>query len=91
MTPDRLAKVEQLLHEAMQLAPSKRAAFVANINDADVRAEVSSLLAAEGEQGKSTINDVIGEAAQVALDEPFAGQRAWPLPGSAADWPRRHG
>ena len=73
MTPDRLAKVEQLLHEAMQLAPSKRAAFVANINDADVRAEVSSLLAAEGEQGKSTINDVIGEAAQVALDEPFAG------------------
>jgi eukaryotic-like serine/threonine-protein kinase len=73
LTTDRLAKVEQLLHEAMQLAPSKRAAFVANINDADVRAEVSSLLAAEGEQGKSTINDVIGEAAQVALDEPFAG------------------
>ena len=44
MTADRWAEVEQLLHDALQLTPEERAAFVADISNADVRAEVSSLL-----------------------------------------------
>src|SRR5437667_3434550 len=57
----------------MQVAPGDRAAFVAKIDAADVRAEVASLLAAQSERGGSVIDAVIGEAAQAVLDEPFAG------------------
>ena len=74
MTADRWGQVERLLHEAMQLAPGDRAAFVANIDEADVRAEVASLLAAQSERGASIIDAVIGEAAQAVLDEPFTGR-----------------
>src|SRR2546426_1510872 len=58
----------------MQLAPGDRAAFVENIAAADVRAEVTSLLAAQSERGASLIDAVIGEAAQAVLDEPFTGR-----------------
>jgi len=74
VTADRWAEVEQLLHDALQLTPEERAAFVANIGNADVRAEVSSLLAAEGESNESIVDAVIGEAAQAVLDDPFPGQ-----------------
>jgi tetratricopeptide (TPR) repeat protein len=74
VTGDRWAEVERLLHEAMQLAPNRRAAFVANIAAADVRAEVASLLAAHSERGASVIDAVIGDAAQAVLDEPFTGR-----------------
>jgi eukaryotic-like serine/threonine-protein kinase len=73
VTGDRWDEVERLLYKAMQLAPGDRATFVANIGDADVRAEVTSLLAAQSERGASVIGAVIGEAAQAVLDEPFTG------------------
>ena len=73
MTADRWAEVEQLLHDALQLRPEERAAFLADISNADVRAEVSSLLAAECEPDGSIVDAVIGEAAQAVLDEPFTG------------------
>src|SRR4051812_4609918 len=46
MTPDRWAEVEKRLHDGVQLAPADRAAFLDQIEDADVRLEVASLLAA---------------------------------------------
>jgi serine/threonine-protein kinase len=46
---------------------------LADISNADVRAEVSSLLAAECEPDGSIVDAVIGEAAQAVLDEPFTG------------------
>ena len=48
VTADRWEDVEKQLHQARLLAPDERAGFVANIGDADVRAEVASLLTAEG-------------------------------------------
>jgi serine/threonine protein kinase/Tol biopolymer transport system component len=68
MTADRSRQSERLLHEAVQLPPRERSAFVSNIGDPEVRAEVASLLAAQGERG------AVGEAAQVVLDEPLPGR-----------------
>ena len=62
MTAERWREVERLLHEALQLAPGDRAAFVANIVDRDLRAEVDSLLAADSAEGRSKIGVLIGEA-----------------------------
>ena len=56
MTADRWAEVERLLHDALQLTPEKRAAFLSDIGNADVRAEVSSLLAAECEPDGSIVD-----------------------------------
>jgi hypothetical protein len=47
MTDSERRNVASLLHEAKQLAPGEREVFVGNISDADVRAEVCSLLAAD--------------------------------------------
>ena len=71
MTQVGRAEVERLLHGARPLAPAERAAFVANIHDADVRAAVASLLAADSPQGTSAMQTVIGGAAAVALAEPL--------------------
>jgi tetratricopeptide (TPR) repeat protein len=73
MTSESWREVERLLHEALQLAPGDRAAFVANIGDPDLRAEVASLLDADSAESSSKLGLLIGEAAQVALEEPSGG------------------
>src|SRR5262245_11216479 len=67
MTRDQLVTIERLLHEALQLPSSTRAAFVTGISDADVRQEVASLLAADADP-TSGIGLVIGEAAALATE-----------------------
>ncbi|HEU0004592.1 MAG TPA: protein kinase [Terriglobia bacterium] len=74
MTADRWAEVERLLHDALQRTPEERAAFLADISNADVRAEVSSLLAAECEPDGSIVDAVIAEAASTVVEEPFTGR-----------------
>lgn len=78
VTAEGWREVERLFHQATQLASGERAAFVANIGDADVRAEVASLLAAEADRDSSiigaAIGAAIGEAAQIALDDPLPGR-----------------
>ena len=68
MTREGLAEVERLLHEAKQIAPTDREALVANIQPAEVRAEVASLLAA-AVSGTTAMHAMVGEAAAAALDE----------------------
>ena len=48
MTPERWQQVERLYHAALERAPAERAAFLDEVcaDDADVRSEVDSLLAA---------------------------------------------
>jgi serine/threonine protein kinase/formylglycine-generating enzyme required for sulfatase activity/cephalosporin-C deacetylase-like acetyl esterase len=74
VTADRWEDVEKQLHQARLLAPDERAGFVANIGDEDVRAEVASLLAAEGGRGTSILRNAISDAASVAHPETFAGR-----------------
>lgn len=71
MKADLRGEVERLFHEGLQLRSGKRAAFLAEIGDAEVRVEVGSLLAAEGDRGTS----VIGEAAQVVVNESLSGRK----------------
>jgi serine/threonine-protein kinase len=71
MRAEAWGEVERLLHEATQLSHGERAVFVANIGNADVRAEILSLLAAL-DQGTSSIDAVIAEAAQTIVAEPLA-------------------
>src|SRR5690242_17571394 len=73
MTAESWREVERLLHEALQLAPDARAAFVANIGDPNLRAEVESLLAADSAESRSKLGLLIGEAAQAALQAPLEG------------------
>ena len=73
MTADHWCEVERLFHEACQLAPAARGAFVANIADADVRSEVSSLLTANSEGSASNLGEIVREAAQAVAGEPSPG------------------
>jgi eukaryotic-like serine/threonine-protein kinase len=74
MTAESWREVERLLHQALQLVPAERAAFVANIGDPDLRGEVASLLEADSaESSSSKLGLLIGEAAQGALEEPSGG------------------
>ncbi len=72
MNGDRWIEVEHLLHAARRLAPADRRGFIDGIGDPDVRAEVSSLLAADSEG--PDISTVIGDAAQAVLDVSRVGQ-----------------
>ena len=74
MIVDRWGEVERLFDEARRLDSQERAAFVASIENADVREEVASLLAAGGDGGESTIGAAIGEAAAVVTEEPLPGR-----------------
>src|SRR5258708_7293101 len=71
-TSDKVAAVEQLMHEAMQLAPADRESFIANISDTGIRDEVASLLAADAET-VSGIGTAVGDAA-ARTSEPLAGR-----------------
>ncbi|MBI1897783.1 MAG: PD40 domain-containing protein [Acidobacteria bacterium] len=73
MTAEGWRQVERLLYEARQLPPGERSAFVSNIGDTEVRAEVASLLAAQAERGEVSVCLMVGEAAQAVLDESLTG------------------
>ena len=73
MTEESWREVERLLNEALQLAPGERSAFVSNIGDPDLRAEVESLLDADSAESRSKLGVLIGEAAQAALQGPLEG------------------
>ncbi|MGH8245068.1 MAG: protein kinase domain-containing protein [Gammaproteobacteria bacterium] len=73
MTVSGSGQVERLVQQAIRLAPPERATFVAKIGNADVRAEVLSLLAAEREGDESTAGVVIGQTARAVLDERLTG------------------
>ena len=72
MAADPWVDVERLFHDALQLAPDDRVAFVASIADQDIRSEISSLLAGGSDTG-SVVEAVIGEAARLALETPATG------------------
>lgn len=72
MTAGQWAEVERLLHEALQMSPASRQSFVDSIADAEVRAEVASLLAAESGPNGSGIATVFAAAAE-GLEQPSEG------------------
>lgn len=67
-------EVERLFHRARLLPPDEHAHFVANIPDSEIRAEVASLLAVDSRRDTPTIDEIIGDAARAALDEPEPGR-----------------
>jgi len=56
VTETRAEQVEQLLDQALHLAPGERAPFAERIADTEIRAEVLSLLAADAHQAGPSIN-----------------------------------
>src|SRR5256886_17534643 len=64
MTPERWQRIEELFQSARTRGPAERAAFLdgACANDAELRAEVDGLLAAEDSAG-SFINTSAGKGA----------------------------
>jgi serine/threonine protein kinase/formylglycine-generating enzyme required for sulfatase activity/dienelactone hydrolase len=70
---DRWGDVERLFHEAMQLKPQERGAFLESIESDDIRGEVASLVASSGDCATSAVGAVIGDAAAAALSEPLTG------------------
>ena len=71
-----------------RLKPDERAAFVASIGNEDVRAAVSSLLVADGDNENSVIGAAIAEAAHAAEDE---GRHPRVVTVSGMRWPGRVG
>ncbi len=67
-------EVEWLLHEASKLQAHERAAFIAGIADAQVQAEVRSLLAVNSDPESSRIGTVIGDAARAIHDNVTSGR-----------------
>jgi len=74
VTGDRAEQVEQLLDQALHLAPGERAPFAERIADTEIRAEVLSLLAADAHQAGPSINRVIGQAARAISGELETGR-----------------
>lgn len=68
-------QVEEALHEALQRPLDCRDEFVAGIADAEIQAEVKSLIAAEGGGPKLDIEKDIAEAAQELTAEPVLRDR----------------
>jgi serine/threonine protein kinase len=67
-------EAERLLHQARQLGPDERLAFVEAIGDAEVRDEVLSLLVAEDQTAGPSIEFIIAAAAQSAAGELETGR-----------------
>ena len=80
MTPERWQQVERLYHAALERPPSERVAFLDEVcaGDADLRAEVDSLLAA-GARGDAFLQasalEVTARALAAELPRLAIGQR----------------
>jgi len=70
MTPERWQKIESLLHDALELAPAERAAFLdqACLSDVDLRCEVESLLASSDQADEFLKSPAFEDAAQLLAD-----------------------
>lgn len=62
-------RVESALHDALDLAPEERAEFVAAIADPEIRAEVESLLAVDGEGLDRSLEQAISGTASRAVED----------------------
>jgi len=71
MTPERWQQVGKLYQEALGLVPDQRAVFLTQAcgNDLDLRQEVESLLAAEGEAGDFLSAGAMKDAAKMLADK----------------------
>jgi len=67
-------RVESSLQEALALEPARRASFVAAISDPEIRTEVESLLAADGDRLDQNLQQAISNSASRLVD----GQEAYP-------------
>lgn len=78
MTPERWRKVEEVFHAALALPPDDRATWLdtACADDVELKAEVQSLLASDGDNTAGLENPV--PQAVVALHEAKAPRRAGP-------------
>ena len=73
MTPTRFEQINQLFDDAVELAPSARAAFLAQAcaGDEELRREVESLLAAESSVGDFMAAPALKDAAALMTSEPL--------------------
>ncbi|MCP3961619.1 MAG: serine/threonine protein kinase [bacterium] len=70
MDADNWRRIEELFHQALELPPAERAAFVeASGENDEVRGEVAALLAAET-RADEKIDGAIADALTLAVDEP---------------------
>ncbi len=75
MTPERWDQVGKLYHDALELEPERRAAFLdeACAGDTSLRREVESLLAAETRVGDFIAEPVFEAAAELLTEETTSG------------------
>jgi serine/threonine protein kinase len=83
MTPERYQQIEKLYHAALALPPAPRQAFLTQAceGDADLQAEVESLLKAHAEAGSFIVQPAMEMAAEVWAQEKAqadAGRRIGP-------------
>jgi len=71
MKPERYKEIERLYHLALERAPEQREAFLQRAcdGDEDLRQEVESLLAAEGEVGSFLAASAMKDAAKMLVEE----------------------
>lgn len=79
MDPENWQHVERLFLEAADLQPEEQRTFLdaACGGDAELRAEIESLLASDRRNGEAIVRAVEGEAAML-LDDPLSGDRVGP-------------
>jgi serine/threonine-protein kinase len=70
MSDSRWQRVEEIFHQAAELAPEARSAFLAQLcpEDESLRAEVESLLAHDAEDGCTLANAIAGAAQEAAVE-----------------------
>ena len=75
MTPERWQQIRDLLHDAMQLDPTERSAFLDRrcTGDPELREELNRLLKAEGELGPSFLESPALAHAEVHTDSSATG------------------
>ncbi len=82
MTPQRWQEVKAALHEAMQLAPGARLAYLDEIStdDPELRLELEALLAANDELSEGFLSEpaVLAAIADGELPDPLIGTRVGP-------------
>jgi eukaryotic-like serine/threonine-protein kinase len=82
MTPQRWQQVKTALHEAMQLSPGARIAYLDHLSacDPELRLELDSLLAANEELGEGFLSApaVVAAIEETELPDPLLGTRVGP-------------